>query len=346
MNLFKNIVFCFVILFFSACNSNNNAVSSHLFNRDSFQSLRLDQAIFKIDTNSIAAGLQGLNKQYPVFLPFYLDTLMGFGVHNNYTDTSMAIQQGVRKLLTNHDFRGLFDTIWQRYPSTSIIDEKLFDAFQKHKSLFPSFKMPQVIYFNSNLNNWGAITYQDTLHTIVGIGLDMFLGPQFPFYASIGVPSYASAFYTAEFIPVAVMKALYLDLVAQSAKATSLAEIMIDKGIEQCYLEQVLPKHSAALRLLYTPAQWDWCEQEEASIYNYFIKGNLLYEKNRNLIVNYIQEGPTTIGMPSESPGNIAAYLGYKIVKAYLSKYPKTTIQQLITSKNKLTILTSAGYNP
>jgi hypothetical protein len=71
-----------------------------------------------------------------------------------------------------------------------------------------------------------------------------------------------------------------------------------------------------------------------------------LYEKNRNLLVNYIQEGPTTIGMPAESPGNIAAYLGYKIVKAYLSKYPNTTIQQLITSKNKLTILTSAGYNP
>ncbi|MDE3255501.1 MAG: hypothetical protein KGN97_05935 [Bacteroidota bacterium] len=346
MNLFKNIVFCFVILLFAACNSNNNAVSSHLFNRDSFKTHRLDQSIFKLDTNHLVTGLLELKKQYPTFLPFYLDTLMGFGVYNNYTDTSTAIQQGVRKLLTNHDFRGLFDTILQRYPSTNTIDEELINAFQNHKKLFPSFKIPQVIYFNSNLNNWGAITYQDSLHSFVGIGLDMFLGSQFPYYASIGVPSYASAFYTAEFIPVAVMKALYLDLATASSKASSLAEIMIEKGIEQCYLESVLPNTSAALRLLYTDAQWEWCEQEEASIYNYFIKENLLYEKNRNLIVNYIQEGPTTIGMPAESPGNITAYLGYKIVKAYLSKYPKTTIQQLITSKNKLTILTSAGYNP
>jgi len=30
-------------------------------------------------------------------------------------------------------------------------------------------------------------------------------------------------------------------LAAQSSKATSLAEIMIEKGIEQYYLEQVLP---------------------------------------------------------------------------------------------------------
>jgi len=346
MNLFKNIVFCFVILFFSACNSNNNTVNSHLFNRDSFQTQRLDRAIFQLDTNHLSAGLIQLNKQYPTFLPFYLDTLMGFGINNNFSDTAIAVQQGLRKLLTNPDFRGLFDTILQRYPSTSSIDDELFEAFQKHKSLFPSFTIPKVIYFNSNLNNWGAITYQDSNKTIVGIGLDMFLGQQFPFYASIGVPNYASAFYTEEFIPVAVMKALYLDLAAQSSKATSLVEIMIEKGIEQYYLEQVLPGKTAALRLLYSPDQWAWCEQEEASIYNYFIKGNLLYEKNRNLIINYIQEGPTTAGMPAESPGNIAAYLGYKIVKAYLSKYPKTSIQQLITQKNKLTILTSAGYNP
>ena len=72
MNLFKNIVFCFVILFFSACNSNNNTVNSHLFNRDSFQTLRLDRSIFQLDTNHLSAGLMQLNKQYPAFLPFYL----------------------------------------------------------------------------------------------------------------------------------------------------------------------------------------------------------------------------------------------------------------------------------
>ena len=153
MNLFKNIVFCFVILFFSACNSNNNTVNSHLFNRDSFQTQRLDRAIFQLDTNHLSAGLMQLNKQYPTFLPFYLDTLMGFGINNNFSDTATAVQQGLKKLLTNHDFRGLFDTILQRYPSTSKIDDELFEAFQKHNSLFPSFTIPKVIYFNSNLNN-------------------------------------------------------------------------------------------------------------------------------------------------------------------------------------------------
>jgi hypothetical protein len=51
-------------------------------------------------------------------------------------------------------------------------------------------------------------------------------------------------------------------------------------------------------------------------IWHYFSQRKLLYSTQWADIMRYINEGPTSMGMPPESPGNIGSFIGWQI-------YPK-----------------------
>ena len=110
---------------------------------------RLDRDLAAIDTNAIAAELPGLKKKYPYFLDFYLDTLMGFQIHGDYSETNPYIAQGLHTFLTYPDFRGLFDSIAYHYPDTKDIDAQLKKGFQYLKYYYPHYPIPDIIYLNS-----------------------------------------------------------------------------------------------------------------------------------------------------------------------------------------------------
>jgi uncharacterized protein YjaZ len=80
-------------------------------------------------------------------------------------------------------------------------------------------------------------------------------------------------------------------------------------------------------------------------MYNFFIQQNLLFEIDPALTQNFTTDGPTTQGMPEQSPGNIGAFLGWEIVKAYMQKKPSVTVAQLMRTSNK-NIFNEADYKP
>jgi uncharacterized protein YjaZ len=61
-------------------------------------------------------------------------------------------------------------------------------------------------------------------------------------------------------------------------------------------------------------------------------------------VKRYAYEGPTTPGMPSESPGMVGAYIGYRIVESFIDKN-KMTLEQLVVFDPKI-IYKKSGYNP
>jgi len=61
-------------------------------------------------------------------------------------------------------------------------------------------------------------------------------------------------------------------------------------------------------------------------------------------VKRYTSDGPTTGGMPSESPGNVGSWVGWQIVKTYANKTNKSLKEILTTSPKE--ILTKANYKP
>ncbi|HTN46713.1 MAG TPA: hypothetical protein VL098_10240 [Flavipsychrobacter sp.] len=303
------------------------------------KTFRLDRDLATIDTNRIGEGLAALKRSYPDFLDFYLDTLMGYQVEGNYSDTNQA----VRTFLTYPDFRNLFDTIAKHYPNTKDIDAELAKGFQYLKHYFPSYPLPVIIYINSNLNNYAAFTY-DTI--AIGIGLDMYLGEKYPFYAAVGIPEYMTRKLTKAYIPVNVFQSIYRATHPFVMDNRTLLDMMIQRGKEQYFLSKIIPFVDEAVRFGFTKKQLEWCEASEAAVYNFFIDKQFLYSTNLQQVMRYVNDGPNAAGMPAESPGNIGSWIGYRIVKAYAEKNPDADLQKILNADDAQRILLLSKYKP
>ncbi len=337
------LIFLFLISgFLSSCGSGGSApdVSDE---KIKLSSQRFDQEIAALDTNNLEGGLHSLQERYPEFLDFWMDELMQFGTQGNYSNSSPAVKNYLRVFLTHHDFRGLFDTVAKHFPDTKKIDADLVKGFQYYRHYFPQSGVPRVVYFVSGLNNWSAVTV-DT--SILGIGLDMYLGAGYPFYKSVGVPEYMAAQLEPEYIPVNSFRAIYQNNHPFVPEGKNLLELMIERGKEQYFLSMILPFVPEAIRLGFSEAQWKWSQQNEGLAYNYLLRQNFLYEKNWAKIMRYVQDGPQATGMPEGSPGNIGTFLGMQIVKGYMEQHPKTSMAELFALQDAQAVLQGANYKP
>jgi len=99
--------------------------------------------------------------------------------------------------------------------------------------------------------------------------------------------------------------------------------------------------------------QLDWCDAHQEVIYNFFKQQQLLYNKEPNNVMPYVNDGPFARGLEpvtnpvKSTPGNIGSWLGYKIVCAYMAENPKVTLSELLENQtDPVAILDGAKYRP
>jgi hypothetical protein len=303
---------------------------------------RLDRDLIGSDTNHLGAALVHLKEKYPDFLDFYLDTLMGFGIYGHYDDTAKAVELGLKRFLTYKDYKELFDTVNKHYPDTKALEADLGKGFQYMKHYYPQYRIPSLVYFVSGLANWGVVSYDG----VIGVGLDMFLGENYPYYRSVGQPDYMFINFRPVSIAPSVFNTVYNDLYPFKEEDKTLLQLMLHKGKQQYFIQKMLPFVALEDRIGYTPVQLKWCEVNEALVYNFFVSKGLMYEKNWQKIMRYVTYGPGSAGMPSESPGNIGSWLGLRIISAYATQHPELSVEQICQEENAEKILKEAKYKP
>ncbi len=314
------------------------------------QTQRFDLDIYAIDTNHIGEGLSKLKPKYPDFLDFFLDTVMGFGLHGNYNDTATGVRVAMHEYLCYKDYVHLQDTIRKCYQDTKETDAALAEGFRYFKYYFPNIQVPKIIYLNWLLSNHP--TFLVDQHTYC-ISLDMFLGAQFPYYASVGIPDYLAPHLNKKYIPVAMFTEVYQSSHRFVPDDRPLLDLMIQRGKEQYFLHKILPHTPDSVLFGFTQLQVDWCAKSEAQLYNYFIQQNLLYNKEERVVMPYVVDGPFAKGIGAAtdpghpSPGNVGTWLGYKIVSAYMAQYPDKTLKDLLELRtDPARFLDSARYKP
>jgi hypothetical protein len=313
-------------------------------------SRRFDLDLFALDTNHLGAGLQQLAQKYPDFLNFYLDTLMDYGIHGNFSDDNPKINNTFRAFITYKDFTELEDTIKKYYPDSKYLDEELTKAFRHMKYYFPTYHIPKIIYLDMELRNYPAFPI-DT--ATMCVGLDMFLGQQFPHYTQVGIPQYLGPHLSREYLPVSVLSAAYRFQHPFQQDDRTLLDLMLQRGREQYFLHKILTDKTDAVLFGFNKTQMEWCNRNEANIYHFFVNNNLLYNKEALSRFSYIKDGPFAQGMESVadtvkvSPGNVGTYLGYKIVAAYMERFPNVTLGDLLAQHSDAArFLDSARYKP
>jgi len=322
------------------------------------QTYRLDEDLFNIDTNNIEAGTRALAAKYPDFLNYYLDTIMpmaiptAFYVQGNVTDSSRAkaLRDGIHEYLSYKDYRALEDTIRKIYPDTKNLDEQLTQAFKLVKNYFPAFHVPRIFYLNFILSNHAAFVVDSNTACV---SLDMFLGPQYPYYASVGIPDYMAAHLRPAYLPVSLMTAVYESYHPMQTEDRNLLDQMIQKGKEKYFIHKVMPSLPDSVLFGFTGTQVNWCNMNEANLYNFFVQQNLLYNKDVTHIVPYLTDGPFAKGIGSATdpghptPGNVGTWLGYRIVRNYMEQNQAVSLGDLVNKQQDAArFLEDARYKP
>lgn len=338
----------FAVLLFS-CNDQSNApdVSG---SKVKLTVKRFEQSFFRIDSNNTRAGLAALQQEYPTFTPLFVNHVLGLGP---LTDSNELIFSGTQRFL--HLNQGVYKKSQELYGDFKNTTRQLEQAFRYVHHYFPGYRIPEIITTIGPMDALAPMSNNEPSPNYIGegflaIGLQFYLGRDFSIYNDPGfvtnvVPSFRSRRFSREYIPSDVMKLVIDDLFPDSSSRLPLGEQFVEKGKRMELLAHLLPGVHDTLLLGYTDEQLDWCRKNERSIYNFFAGQNLLYERDPALTQPYLTEGPFTQGMPETSPGNIGAFLGWQMTKAYLKKNKDLTPAQLMRIPAK-DIITQSGYKP
>lgn len=310
---------------------------------------RFDKDFFSADTNHLDNALDALNRKYPNFLPDYLVKILGVNPSDSVAST--AIKAFIRS----------YQPV---YMAAQNVAEKDLPAVEKDLQLslkymqhyvpgwkpdspfvITTFIGPMDAFEPFPLGDYGDVRTANG----VGIALQLHLGSNDPLYEDgreAGVFfDYQTRRFTPEMMAVNCMKNVITDVFPYRDAGNTLVEEMIEKGKRLYLLDKVMPGTEDSLKLGYTSQQLKGCYANEALIWNYFVKNDLLFGKESSVNQAYIKDGPKTAELGDGAPGYIGLFTGRQIVRAYMKKHPETTIAELMKKPAK-TLFDEAAYKP
>jgi hypothetical protein len=301
--------------------------------------LRFDQDFFSIDTNQIASDLQKLQQKYPSFYGDFMGQILGLPMDTNFSAATVA-----RNFYKS--YKSINDSLQPLYKNTNWLKKEIENGFRFVKYYFPDYKPGKIILFIGPFDAPGIAAINDGL----AVGLQQFAGRNFSVYQTEPIqqmfPAYISRRFAPEYIPANCMKAIVQDLFPDNSSSLALIEQMIEKGKQWYLLDKFLPSTADSIKTGYTQQQLDWCNENEGLIWSELIKNEDLNSLNPTVIQNYIGEGPFTQGFsPEYSPGNIGPWIGWQIVKKFVSKNPDMKPEEIMKT-NARKILEEAKYKP
>jgi hypothetical protein len=306
---------------------------------------RFEEDLFAIDTNNIGPALQSLQKKYPGFLQDFMANILGIPAGDPQTVYAL------KKFIT--DFKPIKKATDQKFGDFNNYSNEVKRMLQYTRYYFPEYSLPAKLityigpmdaFYEATLGWTGDIITTDGL----GVGLQLHLGGNSPFYSQEGgqgYPDYIARRFEPAYIPVNCAKNIIDDLYPDQSRSKTLVEQMVDKGKRLYILDKLLPDAPDTLKIGYTANQLAGCIKNEGLVWNLFTENSLLYETDFQKIKSFISEGPRTMELGDDSPGYITLFTGWQIVKAYMKKNPETTPKQLISIDNKK-LFEESKYKP
>lgn len=325
-----------ILSLFISCNNNTPNISGITVN---LPVERFDKLLYAIDTNNVGEGLKKVYSAHPAFTNAFIRQVLQ--LNQPYSDTSRLLQEAIKSFIIHT--QELKDSVWQKFDNNTTWSKSVEEGLRYVKYYFPEYKLPALITFIGDLTGREVMTQEG-----LGIGMDYYMGKDFSYYlipeVQSQIPAYLSRRFSLPYLPVNCMQAVVDDLFPDTSLSRPLIEQMVEKGKRFYVLNKFLPNTNDTLKFQYTKEQLDWCYKNEKDIWKFFLEGDLLYSIDPSTS-NFISEGPSTQGMPVESPGNIGLFVGWRIVEQYVKKYPGVTIRQLMKTPSK-EIFNDAKYKP
>jgi hypothetical protein len=338
MIFMKRIYFVLLLWIFFSCK--NNGIPDVSGIKIELKVQRFEKDFFSIDTNNILNELQRLRIKYPSFINDFTSQILGFDDKTPPDSLTKYVHLFIR------DYRFVKDSADKLFGDFEPQEIEIKKGLQFVKHYFPEYKAPgKIITFIGPFDGYSDVLTSDAF----AVGLQLHMGSNFSFFKSDIAqdlfPKYISQKFTPEYIPVNCIKNIIDDMFPDKSVGKALIEQMVEKGKRLYLLDKFLPYTPDYLKIGYTENQLKDSYTNEAVIWDFFLNNDLLNNADQNIVKNYIGESPKTQELGEGSPGNIGAFSGWQIVKKYMSKYSKTSLQELMKTDAR-EIYNQSKYKP
>lgn len=294
---------------------------------------RFEQELFALKKDP---DLDRLRKKYSNILPLYSNKVIGLGNSNdsNYMEY-------LNQFLNDSTMTLVADSVAKKFPTLEKEEKELESAFKYLKYYFPKKTVPNCYSQISGFNQSIVLA-----QNLVGISLDKYLGENCEFYSYLGTPMYARKNMIPERIAQDVILAYALTEFPFTPLKDDLISNMIYQGKIRYFVQALMPDKSEADVMKYTQEELEWCKDNDELMWGYIIEQKHLFSSEYRTVIKYINDGPFTPGMPQESPSKTGIWIGWQIVKEYMAKHPKCSINQLMLENDYATLLRESAYQP
>ncbi len=302
---------------------------------------RFEEDFFAIDTAHVDVALEKLNQKYPGFLQDFIFNILALPAE---PDSIRAVENGVRSFINS--YREIKDTSTVVFHDFGRINQAVEEGLKYVKYHFPKYKLPsKLITFIGPINSYGNIITPDAL----GVGLQLYLGRNYGLYATEAgqalYPAYVSRRFEPAYIPVNTLKTVIDDMYPNNSAGRPLVEQMVEAGKRLYVLDQLLPETADTLKTGYTEEQLKGSQENEALIWGLFLQNELLYSSDPAITKDFMNDAPNTPALGPGSPGFIGQFVGWQIVKKWMDKNEKLSLQQLMETDARK-IFEQAKYKP
>ena len=300
--------------------------------------VRFDSAQLAVRTDSVKQDIEKLYADYEEFMPMYVE-----GILRIPTEDTAYLCEMYAQFLTD-TVMGFAQTnalAKEKFANVDSLQEALNTGFSRLHYLFPKWEIPAKVYlFVSGFNS--SVMYYENM---VGVGVDMYLGSDYPYYNQV-VYNYQKQTMRKACIAGDLLSMYLAYNIAYNSKYNRLLEHMIFRGKQMFLLNELLPEEPAWEIIGYSKEQWDWCETYEQAIWNRIMEKRDLFKTESTVRASYLNEGPFTAEISQESPGRLGVWVGWQIVDSYMRNNEEVTIQELMSEGDAQKILEQSFYKP
>jgi len=299
---------------------------------------RLEKDLFTLGPDEVIPKLPSLKMKYGGFLQLF-SLVINTGDVNDQSFGDFLL-----RFCSDKQNNEVYDLTMKTFPDISSIEYGLRDAFRHYIYYFPEKRVPAVFTCITGFNN--SIITGDS---VLGIGLDRYLGADCPYYPRLDIYKYIAARMTPENI---VPDCMYgwgtseWDFSSLKYPADNVLSEIIHDGKLKYFEKCMLPETSDEIIFGFTQGQLDFCRNNEGQMWQYLIEKNLLFSTDQFVIRKLTGEAPFTGYFTKESPGRAAVWLGFRIVESYMLKNPGVKIEDMINNTDVQSILEKAKYSP
>lgn len=337
--LFKVCFLIFSTSFFYGCKSDRMDIDTNSVELKPIEFKRLDKDVFSLTETNISKKIPGLEKKYPHFFNRYMSSIV-----NNGGKYDSIYSQILLRFVNNEDIKTAYQDLLKEYSDNDIelMAESLTEVLKRFKIYFPKRKVPkQFVTFMSGFQ-YNVVYVDSTL----GIGLDMYLGSNHPFYSMMQLPKFRMRTMNKSYALSDAVRGWIISEFDNTDPVSNLLNHMLFYGKIFYTCDVLMPEVQDSVKFGYTSAQTAYCERYENKLWGFFVKDNKLYENDLKLVSEFTSDGPFTRAISKECPPRIAMWLGRQIVKSYMEHNSGVTMEELMNERDSQKILAKSKYKP